>query len=157
MPHNSWRKRPLATVSGEPTVVVTDLGQQGEQLLALEEFHDQVDGAVASVNDELVNPHHVLMLELGHVLELGLEVHDHFVVAGLDQFHSELAPGAQLPTPLHETDGPLAQRLQLLEAVGEAVEAVAGAGLRQDLDLFVLGHEQEDVSLGTDARAREVW
>lgn len=155
MPHSSCLNSPRATVSAEPTVVVTDLAKQHEELLALEQLHDQMDDTVAWVHDKFVDAHDVVMLQFGHMLELGLHVHDHFVVACLDDLDGELPVGRQLPTALDQSHGALAQVFQLLETVLEAFETHPGAVFGEHLDLVVFRHEEEDVAVGADPRLRK--
>lgn len=99
----------MATVSDDPTVVVADLGQQHEKLLPLKQLHYQVHRSVTSVDDELVDPDDVILLQFGYMLELGLEVEDHLVVPGLDYLDGEFPVRGELATPLDQADGALPQ------------------------------------------------
>lgn len=122
MPQSSCRKRPFATVSYKTTIILTNFRQQKEEFLAVEVFHDQVDCSIPSVDYELVNPDDVVVLKFGHVLKLGLEVQDHFIVSCLDYFDGEVAIGCQLTTALDEANCPFAELLEFLESILEAFE-----------------------------------
>jgi len=101
----------LATVSDDPTVVVANLGQQNEELLPIEQLHDQVHGAVPPVDNQFVNPNDVVLRQSGDVFKLSLEVEHHFVVSGLDDLDGELPVGRKLATSLDQSDGALPQWL----------------------------------------------
>ena len=91
---------------------MADCSEQHEQLLALEELHDQEDGPVALVDDQLVDLDHVLVLQFAEVPELVLHVQDHFLVARLDDFDRVLSPAFLFLAALHQSHGALVRVLR---------------------------------------------
>ncbi len=104
MPSSSCMKRCLAISSVKLTVVVADLGEQHEQLLAAEQLHHEEDLAGRRVDQQLVHLDHVLVREVLEVLELLADVRQHLLVARLDDLHRELVAGRQLGAALDEPD-----------------------------------------------------
>ena len=107
MPRISCLKSLLATVSGELTVIVSDFGKPNEQFFSFETFHNKIERAFESVDDEFKDSDDVFIVEMNQVLEFVADAVDGFLVATADYFDGEDVVGLFLDAPFDCPDGSL--------------------------------------------------
>lgn len=95
------------------------LGQGLEELLSLEQLHDQVHGGVGHIDDQLVHLDYIVVMETDDVAELGPQVRQHLLVPREDLLHRKGLAGTAVPAALDQPHSALPYALQLLVTVAE--------------------------------------